>query len=439
MLREVGDEQEQAAATLGAGALADLLAHHAAVDPLGRRLRRRADDGAGDRRVRRRQRRVAARSPAQTETLTLLVEKRFQNFDLAGAYAASALLAVIALATLLAMTLLKPRKETSMIRVQRRHEALRRLRGPRRRVGGRARRLADRAARAQRLGQVDAAARSSPGSRRPTPAASCIDGDDVDPGAAAAARDRVRLPALRGVQAHDRARQRRLRPEDPQAAARPRSTRASTSCWASSACRATTSATRRSSPAASASAWRWPARSPSSRACCCSTSRSARCDANVRAELRSWLRRLHDEVPVTTVLVTHDQEEAMEVADRVVVMNARAHRAGRRAARALRRAGQRVRHGLPRAGRASSAERSCARTTSASRPTPSAGAQEAQVVRVVHLGFEVRVELELGDGSRLPVQLDAPRGRGARARPRATSSGSAARRPSSRRPSRCVG
>src|ERR671927_1485114 len=43
--------------------------------------------------------------------------------------------------------------------------------------------------------------------------------------------------------------------------------------------------------------------------------------ANVRAELRDWLRRLHDEVPVTTVLVTHDQEEAMSVADRVVVMN----------------------------------------------------------------------------------------------------------------------
>src|SRR5207248_7813543 len=44
-------------------------------------------------------------------------------------------------------------------------------------------------------------------------------------------------------------------------------------------------------------------------------------DAKVRAELRQWLRRLHDEVHVTTVLVTHDQEEAMEVADRIAVMN----------------------------------------------------------------------------------------------------------------------
>ncbi len=44
-------------------------------------------------------------------------------------------------------------------------------------------------------------------------------------------------------------------------------------------------------------------------------------DAKVRQELRRWLRRLHDEVKVTTVFVTHDQEEALEVADRIVVMN----------------------------------------------------------------------------------------------------------------------
>jgi sulfate/thiosulfate transport system ATP-binding protein len=44
-------------------------------------------------------------------------------------------------------------------------------------------------------------------------------------------------------------------------------------------------------------------------------------DANVRKELRDWLRRLHDEVHVTTVFVTHDQEEALEVADEIVVIN----------------------------------------------------------------------------------------------------------------------
>jgi sulfate transport system ATP-binding protein len=44
-------------------------------------------------------------------------------------------------------------------------------------------------------------------------------------------------------------------------------------------------------------------------------------DAKVRQGLRAWLRRLHDEIHVTSILVTHDQEEALEVADRVVVMN----------------------------------------------------------------------------------------------------------------------
>ena len=44
-------------------------------------------------------------------------------------------------------------------------------------------------------------------------------------------------------------------------------------------------------------------------------------DAKVRRELRQWLRRLHDEIHLTTVFVTHDQEEALEIADEVVIMN----------------------------------------------------------------------------------------------------------------------
>src|SRR3954447_19646046 len=52
-------------------------------------------------------------------------------------------------------------------------------------------------------------------------------------------------------------------------------------------------------------------------------------DAQVRKELRTWLRKLHDEVNVTTIFVTHDQEEAMDVADRIVVMaNARVEQVG---------------------------------------------------------------------------------------------------------------
>ena len=71
-------------------------------------------------------------------------------------------------------------------------------------------------------------------------------------------------------------------------------------------------------------------------------------DARVRAELREWLRRLHEEVHVTTVFVTHDQEEAMDVADQIAVMNHGDRRAGRRAARPLRGAGERVRDELRR-------------------------------------------------------------------------------------------
>jgi sulfate/thiosulfate transport system permease protein len=110
VLREIGDEQEQAAATLGANARQTFLritlpairwgiAYGVVLSTA------RAIGEFGAVSV------VSEKISGQTETLTLLVEKRFQNFDLAGAYAASALLAFIALATLLAMTLIKPRKE----------------------------------------------------------------------------------------------------------------------------------------------------------------------------------------------------------------------------------------------------------------------------------------------------------------------------------------
>jgi sulfate/thiosulfate transport system permease protein len=110
VLREVGDEQEQAAATLGASrwqafwritlpAIRWGVAYGVVLSTA------RAIGEFGAVSV------VSGKVAGETVTLTLLVENRFQNFDLAGAYAASALLALIALATLLAMTLIKPRRE----------------------------------------------------------------------------------------------------------------------------------------------------------------------------------------------------------------------------------------------------------------------------------------------------------------------------------------
>ena len=59
---------------------------------------------------------------------------------------------------------------------------------------------------------------------------------------------------------------------------------------------------------------------PLDRRSCCSTSR-LELDSRVRDELRTWLRRLHDEVHVTSLFVTHDQQEAFEVSDQIVVLN----------------------------------------------------------------------------------------------------------------------
>jgi sulfate transport system permease protein len=110
VLREIGTEQEQAAATLGASALQTFLRvtwpairYATAYGVVLTTARALGEFGAVSV--------VSGRIAGQTQTLTLLVEQRFQNFDLAGAYAASALLGVIAIVTLLAMTLLKPRKD----------------------------------------------------------------------------------------------------------------------------------------------------------------------------------------------------------------------------------------------------------------------------------------------------------------------------------------
>jgi sulfate/thiosulfate transport system ATP-binding protein len=127
-------------------------------------------------------------------------------------------------------------------------------------------------------------------------------------------------------------------------------------------------------------------------------------DANVRAELRTWLRRLHDEQGVTTVLVTHDQEEAMEVSDTIAVMNV----------------GRIEQVGSPRnvydkpatdfvmgfLGPVSMLNGKMVRPHDVTVSLePGHGTLEAMVSRVVHLGFEVRIELELPGGEVARAQL----------------------------------
>jgi len=127
-------------------------------------------------------------------------------------------------------------------------------------------------------------------------------------------------------------------------------------------------------------------------------------DARVRKELRVWLRRLHDETHTTTVIVTHDQEEAMDVADRVVVMNA-GHIEQTAPPRELydHPANEFVMSFVGPVNRLGD---------TFIRPhdvelllEPNGSTQEAMVQRLVHLGFEVRVELVRDDGETLSAQL----------------------------------
>ncbi|MBE7160486.1 MAG: TOBE-like domain-containing protein, partial [Williamsia herbipolensis] len=127
-------------------------------------------------------------------------------------------------------------------------------------------------------------------------------------------------------------------------------------------------------------------------------------DAKVREDLRRWLRRLHDEVHVTTVLVTHDQQEALDVADRIAVLNkGQIEQVGSpddlydRPANEFvmsflgsvaRLNGNLVRPHDIRLGRTPDLALAGADSESVEN-----GVFKATVVRVVHLGFEVRVEL----------------------------------------------
>jgi sulfate/thiosulfate transport system ATP-binding protein len=127
-------------------------------------------------------------------------------------------------------------------------------------------------------------------------------------------------------------------------------------------------------------------------------------DANVREELRAWLRRLHDEMPVTTLFVTHDQEEAMELADQIVVVShGVVEQAGTPAQLYDAPANEFVMNFI---GPVTQLDGQLVRPHDLQLLTEAGeSTDEAVIERIVRLGFEVRVELALADGQPVSVQL----------------------------------
>jgi sulfate transport system ATP-binding protein len=127
-------------------------------------------------------------------------------------------------------------------------------------------------------------------------------------------------------------------------------------------------------------------------------------DARVRAELRRWLRHLHDEVHVTTIFVTHDQEEAMDVAEQIVVMNeGQVEQAGKPTALYDHPETEFVMSFVGTANRIGGKLVRPHDVEIAHVPRPTS--EEAMIDRIVHLGFEVRIEMTLADDGPLTAQL----------------------------------
>ena len=147
-------------------------------------------------------------------------------------------------------------------------------------------------------------------------------------------------------------------------------------------------------------------------------------DAKVRKDLRAWLRRLHDEVHVTTVFVTHDQEEAMEVSDEIVVMNkGKVEQVGTPAQIYDHPASAFVMsfigpvNVLPSSAKIfQSSGFESAHPETFLRPQDiiietvgNGTTAQATVSRIIHLGWEIQVELTLDDGQAMTAHLTRER------------------------------
>jgi sulfate transport system ATP-binding protein len=132
-------------------------------------------------------------------------------------------------------------------------------------------------------------------------------------------------------------------------------------------------------------------------------------DVQVRAELREWLRRLHEQIHVTTIFVTHDQEEAMDVAAQIVVMNGgRVEQTGTPRELYEHPANEFVMSfvgPVNRLGDALLRPHDIQILGNGSHHYSDDSTVEALVRRIAHLGFEVRVELTLPDGRDVWAQI----------------------------------
>jgi sulfate/thiosulfate transport system ATP-binding protein len=126
-------------------------------------------------------------------------------------------------------------------------------------------------------------------------------------------------------------------------------------------------------------------------------------DARVRKELRTWLRRLHDQTRVTTIIVTHDQEEAMEVADQIALLHeGRIEQIGSPRDLYEQPANEFV---MGFVGPVNRIGDTLVRLNHVEVALEPGAGDEAMVERVIHLGFEVRVDLVRDDGTHITAQL----------------------------------
>ena len=230
------------------------------------------------------------------------------------------------------------------------------------------------------------------GFEQPTAGVIRLGGVDVTALPARPSRRQHRLPGLRAVPPHDRRAERRVRAEGQRRAARGAPPPHLATRWTWFGCPARRHASPHSCRAASASAWRWRAHWSDRPRVLLLDEPLGALDLKLREQMQVELKAIQREVGITFVIVTHDQDEALTLCDRLAVFNnGRIEQVGsgprglrepgqsirRRLRRHLQRARRRRRRGARRAGRARS---SCGRSASRS---SSAGTDPVQGVRTV--------------------------------------------------------